>query len=399
MKVLITTPTFPPYNSGLGNAAMCQAKALVSLGMEVVVATGGPERSSRSDEGGWRIEEFDVSGADSLVNPIRGDAGAYREFLQGAKFDVVLMNAWQTWSTDICLRHMAEIPGKKILYSHCLSTNVFFKHTPVRSLVRYLLWRPYYYRLRTVLRKLDAMIALAQDGCDSRFDDLRMAKAAGVPVYIVPNALSEPASAGLDAESVPRDCRDQLISVGSYEWQKGHDFVLRAYSMSSARNVIPLKIFGQKFTAYTDWLRRLAGELGIEASFLQFHEGLSGQELFDEYGRSLAFLYGSHTECQPLVILDAMAAGTPFVSRSSGCIDALPGGSGVASEASAAMKLNEVLADRSIWEGYSAAGRQAARTFHHPKEVGRKLVSVLREILGKPDVRPIRGVSRGDASN
>lgn len=127
MKVLITTPTYPPFNSGLGNAVQQQATALVAKGISVVVATGGKARAQRIDEiSGALIEEFNIQGADYLLNPIRGDIQTYENFLRGSAFDVILMNAWQTWTTDLCLRNSQEISGRKLLYSHCVSTNMFF---------------------------------------------------------------------------------------------------------------------------------------------------------------------------------------------------------------------------------------------------------------------------------
>lgn len=382
MKILITTPTFPPFNSGLGNAVKRQAKALSSLGLDVVVATSGISRGVRMDNSSrFRVEEFNVSGADSLINPLRGDVLSYKKFLVESDFDLVLMNGWQTWSTDICFKNLGDIPGKKVLYSHCLSTNVFFGEQPLKSLARYLLWRPYFFRLKYFLKKLDALIALAPGGCDSRFEDVRIATGLGIPIYVVPNVLSDDAVQGLKVPSPGIEYRKQILSVGAYDWQKGHDFVLRVYAMSSAKNLIPLKIFGQKFTSYTEKLKTQAAELGIQDRFLHFYEGISGKALLEEYRKSLAFIYGSRTECQPLVILDAMASGTPFVSRSTGCIASLAGGYAVASEKLAAASLDRLLDDKMEWCNQSVAGIATVRACHQPEAVGRELASVLYNIL------------------
>lgn len=381
-KILITTPTYPPFNTGLGNAAQRQAAVLVANGFSVVVATSGERRGQRQDEDtGVLVEEFDVKGADSWLNPICGDAASYVSFLVESDFDIVLMNAWQTWSTDICFKYWGDIPGKKVLYSHCLSTNLFFREEPLKSLVRYLLWRPYFFRVKNFLKKLDGLIVLAPEGCDSRFDDVRIATGLGIPIYVVPNALSDDAVQYLDVPLPGIECRNQILSVGSYDWQKGHDFVLRTYAMSSAKNLIPLKIFGQKFTSYTDKLKNQATQLGIQEHFLHFYEGVSGKDLLEEYRKSLAFVYGSRTECQPLVILDAMASGTPFVSRATGCIASLPGGYAVASEKLAAANLDRLLGDKMEWCNQSAACVEAVRASHQPESVGEELAAVLYNIL------------------
>lgn len=382
MRVLITSPTYPPFNSGLGNAVQRQAMAIAADGFEVVVATGGPARQSGQDEasGAW-IEHFNVSGADYAANPIRGDIASYEDFLLKSEFDVVLMNAWQNWATDLCLGLADRMAGRKLLLSHCLSTDAFFWHRPLRSLVRYLLWRPYRWRLPALLRRLDGMIVLSDSGCDSRFADVAVARRLGMRLAVIPNALSSPAVRYLGGESAAAKRCDRIIAVGSYDWQKGHDFVLRAYAASLARNRIPLRIFGQSFTPFTDRLRHLADDLHIDSEYVRFGEGVSGDALFEEIASARILVSGSHTECQPLVLLDSMAAGTPFVARSTGCIPALPGGLAVTSVAQAASAINELLAEESRWLGTSSAGMDAARRVFHPDVVGRALVGELRHVL------------------
>ena len=43
-KILLTAPTYPPNNSGLGNVVQQLAKLIGEQGWEVVVATGGGAR-------------------------------------------------------------------------------------------------------------------------------------------------------------------------------------------------------------------------------------------------------------------------------------------------------------------------------------------------------------------
>ncbi len=378
LQILLTTPSFPPFNSGLGNAVQQQAALLAAEGFSVVVATGGEQRNQRRDElSGALIEEFCVQGADCWQNPLRGDTRSYEQFLVETNFDVVLMNAWQTWSTDLCFRNLRRMRGRKFLYSHCLSTNLFFPHQPLRSLIRYLLWRPYWWKLPSRLRSLDGLIFLAAEGCDSRFDDLNEARRLGVGFRVVPNALSSSALEFLGRPVVERKARSQLIAIGSYDWQKGHDFVLRAYAQSSAMNRIPLKIFGQTHSNFSMTLRKLAIRLGIADDCIQFHEGVGGKMLLEECSSSIAFLSGSHTECQPLVLLDSMAVGTPFVARGSGCIPYFSGGLVANSEVHAAQTIDRLLLDEAEWNRLSDAGREYVAVRCHPVKVGRDLVAAV----------------------
>ena len=376
MQILLTSPTYPPFNSGLGNAVALQAASLAGAGHDVVIATGGEARGCRMD-GRIRVESFPVSGADSMLHPIRGDIAAYLDFLRQAVWDVVLLNAWQNWATDLALRHLDEIPGRKFVYSHCISTNTFFAHQPLRSLVRYLAWRPYWRRLPRLMRSLDGVLFLADRGSDSRFDDLALARRCAVPLRVIPNSLSAAAVAALEAPAAPLADRDRLMAVGSYQWQKGFDFVLRAYAASRARDRFPLHLYGQQHSPYSDTLRSLMRELGLGESSVTLHEGVAGEALIAEYGRSRLVLSGSHTECQPLVLLDANATGTPFVARSTGCIDCMPGGVGIGAWQDMAKRIDALLDDAPAWQALADAGRRAARDIYHPDHTSRLLLNAL----------------------
>ena len=377
MRILLTTPTYPPYNSGLGNAVEQQASSLAHLGHHVVVSTGSSVRSSRIDPNGVRVEFFPVSGADSWLSPIKGDQNAYVKFLKGGSWDVIVFNAWQNWATDLGLKHISALAGRKFVYSHCISTNVFYRHQPLRSFLRYLAWRPYWWRLPNLMRELDGVIFLSASGCDSRFDDLRLAKCVSVPLHVISNALSPAATLALGVEPLSFSGRDRLIAVGSYQWQKGFDFVLRAYAVSTQRNKVPLHFYGQVHTAYTAELQRQATHLGLDPNYVVFHEGVSGSDLIAEYGRARLVLSGSHTECQPLALLDASACATPFVARATGCIDCMPGGVVVSSWREMARQIDELCDDSSRWPDLSKAARTAASTVYHLDATTKELVKVL----------------------
>ena len=345
----------------------------------MVVATGGPRRGQRVDPySGVIVEEFDVRGADSLLQPISGSIQDYVQFLKDACFDVVVMNAWQTWTTDLGLSNLGSISGRKLVYSHCISTNLILRYQPLRSVIRYWAWRPYWWALTKKMYQLDGIIFLADCAEDSRFDDMELARRLGINIAIIPNALSPAALEALEKPIPNFSQRNQLIAVGSYDKQKGHDFVLRVYARSNAKNRIPLKVYGQCFTPFTESLRALASVLGLKAEFVSFHQGISGNALIEEYSKSCLLLSGSHTECQPLVLLDAMATGTPYVARASGCISSLAGGAAIKTEEMAAQTIDKLLADEDAWSHLSKEGVLTAHSKYHPDVVGDSLMALMR---------------------
>lgn len=349
---------------------------LSERGVEVVVCTVGDQRASERSPEGYLIERFAVSGAKWLGSPIRGDAGQYLAFLKASKADLLLMNAWQCWSTDIALQSLSELPGCKVLYSHGLAVDIWIPSQLMRSALRFALWRPYRWRLASMLRSLDGLLLLAESGCDSRFEDAVLAQRLNISRQVVPNALPDYSLAASDSPT-GFDQRKTLIDVGSFEVAKGHDFVLKAYAASQAMNRIPLQLLGQRETSLIPVLRNLGRSLGIAENMLNIQTGISGLALFKQYQQALGFISGSHSECQPFVLMDAMAAGTPFVARATGCIPGMRGGVCVQTVTEAARAIN-ALFDADHWQVLSNAGCEAANAIYHPHKVSGQLWAALQ---------------------
>src|SRR5688572_14619271 len=115
-----------------------------------------------------------------------------------------------------------------------------------------------------------------------------------------------------------------LLSIGNYSYAKNERFVLDAYTASRERNM-PLVFVGQEENAYLRSLRKSARRRKLGHLVFFFH-GLSKQQINWLYNHARLFLTGSRTECQPLVVLDAMAAGVPFISTDVGCVSQQGGG-------------------------------------------------------------------------
>jgi glycosyltransferase involved in cell wall biosynthesis len=378
VRILLTSPAYPPSISGLANAVQMQARLLIELGHEVDIATGGDVTGSRIDpELKVKIFQFNVSGEKSILHPIKGDDNEYKKFLLNSKYDFVIFNAWQIWSTDIAIGILHSIPGKKILYSHGISTNVFFKNDLIASIIRYTLWRPYWWGIKNTMRNFDGIIFLSENGIDSRFDDIEIAKKLGIKYSVIPNPISYRTQEFLLGKKAAIANRRSIISVGSYFWTKGHDFVLRAYAGSEFKNRIPLKIFGQKFNSYTDKLRSLSASIGIDENMVSFHDGVSENLLLEAYLEASLFIGGSITECQPLVLLDAMATGLPFIARSTGCIPFMGGGVVVNSEFECAQSMNYFLGNQGELELLAAQGIHEISTKYSPKIVRGQLDAFL----------------------
>jgi glycosyltransferase involved in cell wall biosynthesis len=111
---------------------------------------------------------------------------------------------------------------------------------------------------------------------------------------------------------LPAD-RPLLLYVGRVAYEKNIDFLLRMFVKLRARRPDALFVIAGEGPALPH-LTRLARELGIESQvrFIGYLD--RSTELPDCYAAGDAFVFASRTETQGLVLLEAMAQGTPVVS-------------------------------------------------------------------------------------
>ena len=114
------------------------------------------------------------------------------------------------------------------------------------------------------------------------------------------------------AFDIPPD-RPMLLYVGRVAFEKNIDFLLRMFVPLHARRPEALLVIAGEGPALPH-LMKLARELGLE-SHVRFIGYLDRRtQLPDCYAAGNAFVFASRTETQGLVLLEAMAQGTPVVS-------------------------------------------------------------------------------------
>ncbi len=107
--------------------------------------------------------------------------------------------------------------------------------------------------------------------------------------------------------------RPLLLYVGRVAYEKNIDFLLRMFVKVRARRPDALFVIAGEGPA-REHLTRLARELGVESAvrFIGYLD--RNTDLPNCYAAGDAFVFASRTETQGLVLLEAMAQGTPVVS-------------------------------------------------------------------------------------
>ena len=129
MRILLATPTFPPFKDGVAQAAAMQARAFIGEGFEVEVATEPhPERSIVADDSRIKVREFSISGSPHFREPYHGDRRAYLQYLRSAPWDVVVFHSY-SWPLYLAAPYLQHLHGRKVLSSHGYGALLW---TPVR---------------------------------------------------------------------------------------------------------------------------------------------------------------------------------------------------------------------------------------------------------------------------
>ena len=89
----------------------------------------------------------------------------------------------------------------------------------------------------------------------------------------------------------------------------------------------------------------------------------------------------SNREAAPLALLEAMAAGTPWVSFRVGCVDEYKGGIVVESLSAMVEAAQAILGNSTLKERLGREGRQAAREKHDLKRIAAQYRSFADNVM------------------
>jgi glycosyltransferase involved in cell wall biosynthesis len=394
MKILITTFTYPPNKDGVAEATRVMAEGLAGLGWEVSVATQPPElrtsgsRCTIEKVNGVEVARFDLGESYPTDPGMAAEVARYQDFVRGGGFDVVVNQCWKVWPTALSVRLFHELPGAKVMVSHGYSLHTYLwarKLTLGLGVwLRGLRWTAA--NLPKMIRRYDRLVFLSEKRGWGRFFDHTVAGWLGHPgIEVVPNS-TDP---GL------MDCDDDgfrarhgigpgplALCVANYCERKNQKLAARAFREAGVPGTT-LVFIGSELGEYGREARRLAEAPGQDASACQvlFLEKLTRAETFAAYKATDLVLLTATAETQPIVLIEAMAAGKPWISTDTGCVDRMEGGVVCRSRAALVSALKELMADPARRSTLSAQGLKAARTKYDSRTCVMKYDTIFRSLL------------------
>jgi glycosyltransferase involved in cell wall biosynthesis len=321
------------------------AERMVARGHDVTVATRRHPQRKEEVVNGVKIRAFRTGG--KSVYGLHGQIKKYREFVRQADVDAILVIAAQQWSFDALWPVLDQIKARKVFIPCGFSC----------------LYEPdfagYFNELPDVLRKFDHLIFNAE-----KYRDIDFVKRHGqTSLTVVPNGVDETEFDRPRDEAFRRrvgiaDDAFVFLTVGNPIEAKGHRSVIEAFARMDTGGKPAVLI------SVADWAgtapRSLGGMIrrGLEIASLEGWRGLrqmarrqlskrmapaSGSvpqesieslaakiasqplkklirtdfarsELIQAYVTADLFVFASKVEYSPLVLFEAAAAGTPFLT-------------------------------------------------------------------------------------
>ena len=315
------------------------SEQMVHQGHDVTVVCS--QHSGRNFEilNGVKIVSFAISG--NIVNGIRGESKAYQAYLLEQNYDVISNFAAQQWASDLMFPLLTKINAVKIF----VPTGFSGLHV--------LGYKDYFENMKNWMKAYDMSIFLSDS-----YRDIDYARKNGIEKrLIIPNG----ASYAEFSEQTEIDCRAELgiakdsfliIHIGSHTGCKGHREAIEIFNKARLKNVT-LLILGDYLSPTSEIVPERA--VGLLPKLKNLVKRLLGkplqncpwictvaEELFNnkkhnirnkkkvlirEMGRrhtvallkeSALFLFPSNIECSPIVLFEAMAAKTAFISSDVG---------------------------------------------------------------------------------
>lgn len=361
-RVLLACYTFAPAVNGMATVMSQYAAGFRRLGYEVEVVTSpDPARSARPD--GVKVTEFAIRGNGRLGNPFRGQIAAYQDFLRAYDGDVVVFHGWESWPSELAVPLVASMKARTVMASH--GTSYHWRDPSPWGWLRWLAFRPFAWTAVRKLRCFDEYVFLTDLAEPVRFNDRLLAERLGVTNWrVIPNG-ADPAY--LEAEDgAGEDFRRRhgiraarvLLCVSNYGGAKGQRELLDAFLRTNLPDTA-LVLVGSEPNAFSASLQRRAGQALNERVFVL--AGLPPGGVRAAYRAADLFVTATRTEAQPLMLLDAMAAGLPFVAPPVGCIAELPGGRVFRTPAEFSAEVERLLADEPRRRQLGERGREAVQ--------------------------------------
>ncbi len=332
LKILITSFTYPPNKDGVSEATRSMAEGLASKGHIVIVATAYHKDRKEGKHNGVDVVSFKISNQGIWKIPSGPEAERFSRFVLSCKPDILINQCWDAWPAVLSQKIFNQLSCKKIQVSHGFSQHIwtpYFKpFFGLGQLLTGLLWT--LFKFPGIAKSYDAVVFLSDCGGFGRFLDQTICRWFKHPcIRVIPNSVEEDKYTDIaDGFRTKYNIGDGLmvLCVANYSDRKNQKLAVRAFRKSNIPGST-LVFIGSELNKYSHKVMKLDKSLsGISLCRTIFLEGISREEKQAAFLCCDIFLLTAKQETQPIVIIEAMAAGKPWISTPTGCVREMEGG-------------------------------------------------------------------------
>jgi glycosyltransferase involved in cell wall biosynthesis len=317
-RCILFSPLWPSYSSsGVSHAASLHAEFLIKLGFDLAIV--GTNMSIMNETLHATKVHIRSSGSGALYSLESCDDTELKNFLSSFNPDFIMVEAWQNALSHRAIE-LAYLQNIRVgLISHGISVHSF--DSSLKSLARAVMWQPYWFiKFKKLLRMCDVVCVLDLESSSKRFADVKRAIKENVPLQLLRNTGYH---VNLEYKSIA-DRSHQITVLGYFSYIKNQNYLVN--NLSNILNKWPgtIKFIGKKDGSYYHDLVYKVNSLGLKNRVIFVDDNEVNVDV--EIQTSRLVVSTSITEALPILLLEAMHYGTPFVASKVGSQSDLLGG-------------------------------------------------------------------------
>lgn len=324
MKITITVATYWPRRDGVQMVTQYHAEELVKKGHDITVITSKLGNAPDKDvHNGVKIERMDVYNKGYWHF---GNRKAYEERLikAGESDDVLVTVCLQSYAADWALGIMDKIKCRKVLYMHGMPDfklhreDCISMYNVCKTIFRNIRWSLFYKTHWKKIMKYDAVIHLFKN--DNSY------------TYFNKNGYKNNAVIENSCEDIfynnSNETKQYFLYVGNYCQRKNQIRALELFYKSEKLKDFGLVFIGGEENDYCKLLKKRNNQLSLihGERNIQILYGQSRESIINYTKSAFSTIMTSTFEFYPIVLVESMAAGVPFISSNVGIVRMLPGG-------------------------------------------------------------------------
>lgn len=325
MKILFTVASYYPDIGGVQMVTQNTAEEMVRQGHDVtVLISGNPQKQPSHNLRGVKLEYYNLH---TEKDRIVGNKKRYVVYMKEKckSYDVLINVSVHSALTDALLPVLKDLSCVKMLYLHGIYE---FRWTEkdkssfqrIASKLYYnIRRRRFYASLYRYAKNYDLISHLSEEDIS-----LKYMVEHGINQNIVIHNAAEEAF----FQPPVSQCKERFfLHVANYAEHKNQEFSLRAFYKASCADTKMVYI-GAEENAYYCYLKKLNEMLSEEygGKRVSFLTGVSRKDTIEMFKHATAIILSSRVEKFPMVLVEGMACGVPFISTDCGSVKSLPGG-------------------------------------------------------------------------